>query len=173
MSVSPLKMVNRVEMPSTMPSRAPMGRMDSTCPSSLTAWSTSAGISMSRPSGAGDGAVTALPWGMGQFGVRRHAVHLYEVLVGVAALVAWWAVSDLTGLGRPVRSYRAGRPFLVAAAVYAAGRLFVDAFKETTPLVGGGFHLVQLVSLVVLVVALFVLARISTMKAKGKPLTGI
>jgi len=114
--------------------------------------------------GAGYGSLTSLPWGIDQFGVRRHAVQLYEVLVGVAALVAWWAVSAPADLGRPVRSYRAGRPFLVAAAIYAAGRLFVDAFKETTPLVGGGFHLVQIASLVVLVAVLFVLARLSAME---------
>lgn len=118
--------------------------------------------------GAGYGSLTSLPWGIDQFGVRRHAVQLYEVLVGVAALVAWWAVSDLTGLGRPVRSYRAGRPFLMAAAVYAAGRLFVDAFKETTPLVGGGFHLVQVAALIVVLLALVLLARLSSANPKSK-----
>jgi len=105
--------------------------------------------------GAGYGSLTSLPWGINQFGVRRHAVQLYEVLVGVTALVAWWAVAS------PRFKRVEGRPFLVATAVYAAGRLFVDAFKETTPLAGGGFHLVQIASLVVLVAALFVLARLS------------
>jgi prolipoprotein diacylglyceryltransferase len=123
--------------------------------------------------GAGYGSLTSLPWGIDQFGVRRHAVQLYEVLVGVVALgVWWWAAPDLTGrramlssdqsaTRRPVRSYIAGRPFLLAVAAYAAGRLFVDAFKETTPLMTGGFHAVQVAALAVLLLALVLLARLS------------
>ena len=108
--------------------------------------------------GAGYGSLTSLPWGINQFGVRRHAVQLYEILAGVVALSAWWAAtgSRFRGVDR--------RPFLVAVAVYAAGRLFVDAFKETTPLVGGGFHLVQLVALATVLVTLFLLARLSTVE---------
>ncbi len=111
--------------------------------------------------GAGYGSLTSLPWGIDQFGVRRHAAQLYEVLAGMAALAAWWAITS------PRFGRMGGRPFLVVTAVYAAGRLFVDAFKETTPLVGGGFHLVQVASLAVLVVALFMLARRS-MRDLGK-----
>ncbi|HMT20730.1 MAG TPA: prolipoprotein diacylglyceryl transferase [Promineifilum sp.] len=111
--------------------------------------------------GAGYGSLTSLPWGIDQFGVRRHATQLYEVLAGMAALAAWWAITS------PRFGRMGGRPFLVATAVYAAGRLFVDAFKETTPLVSGGFHLVQVASLAVLVVALFMLARRS-MRDLGK-----
>jgi phosphatidylglycerol:prolipoprotein diacylglycerol transferase len=82
--------------------------------------------------GAGYGSLTLWPWGIDQYGVRRHAVQLYEILAGLVALGVWWVVTspDLRGLSRPLRSYMAGRPFLLAAAVYAAGRLFVDAFKE-------------------------------------------
>jgi phosphatidylglycerol:prolipoprotein diacylglycerol transferase len=123
--------------------------------------------------GAGYGSLTSLPWGIDQFGVRRHAVQLYEILAGLAALGVWWAAApDLTGrramlssdqslTRRPVRSYKAGRPFLMAAAVYAAGRLFVDAFKETTPLMAGGFHVVQVAALAVLLLALVLLAWLS------------
>jgi len=106
--------------------------------------------------GAGYGSLTSLPWGIDQFGVRRHAVQLYEVMAGVVALAAWWATTSLRFRGMD------GRPFLVAAAVYAGGRLFVDAYKETTPLVGGGFHLVQIASLIMVVTTLLILARMST-----------
>ena len=109
--------------------------------------------------GSSYGSLTSMPWGVTVFGVRRHAVQLYEALAGVAALGAWWvATSDLTGLGRPVRSYVAGRPFLLAVAVYAAGRLFVDAYRENATLVSG-FHVVQIVALVILILALVALAR--------------
>lgn len=111
--------------------------------------------------GAGYGSLTSLPWGINQFGVRRHAVQLYEVLAGMVALAVWWAATAprFRGVG--------GRPFLVAVAAYAAGRLFVDAFKETTPLVGGGFHLVQLVALAAVLVALFLLSRLSAAETAG------
>lgn len=105
--------------------------------------------------GAGYGSLTSLPWGINQFGVRRHAVQIYEIVAGVVALAAWWAAT--------VPRFRGveGRPFLVAVAVYAAGRLFVDAFKETTPLVGGGFHLIQIAALATVLVALLLLSRLS------------
>jgi len=48
-----------------------------------------------------------------------------------------------------------GRPFWVAAAVYSAGRLFIDAFRDNVPVVGDGYHLIQIVSLALLLVALF------------------
>ena len=63
--------------------------------------------------GAGYGSLTNMPWGVTVFGVRRHAVQLYEALVGVVALGAWWVATsdrvDLRGLGatggrRPLRS---------------------------------------------------------------------
>ena len=106
--------------------------------------------------GAGYGSLTAMPWGINQFGVRRHAVQLYEVAAGVVALGVWWAATSPRWIGR------AGRPFLLAVAVYAAGRLFVDAFKETTPLTSGGIHVVQVVALVTLLLALILMARQTT-----------
>ena len=109
--------------------------------------------------GAGYGSLTSMPWGVTVFGVRRHAVQLYEALAGVVALGVWWAAtSDLTGLPRPVRSNRAGRPFLWATAAYAGGRLLVDAYRENAALVSG-FHVTQIVALVVLLLALGLAAR--------------
>src|SRR5690606_5500013 len=63
-------------------------------------------------SGSGYGSLTSLPWGINQFGVRRHAAQLYEVLAGGVALGAWWAVT--------VPRFRGvdGRPFLLTVAVY-------------------------------------------------------
>ena len=109
--------------------------------------------------GAGYGSLTSMPWGITVFGVRRHAVQLYEVLVGVVALGAWWAATlprpDLRGLGRPLRS---GRAFLWAGVVYSGGRLLVDAYRENAALVSG-FHVTQMVALAVLLLALALLAR--------------
>ncbi len=114
--------------------------------------------------GAGYGSLTSLPWGIDVFGVRRHAVQLYEALAGVAALGAWWAATSARGGGI------AGRPFLVAVAVYAAGRLFVDAYRENATLIDG-FHVVQLVALGVLLPALVGLARLSLRRWIAEPPT--
>lgn len=101
--------------------------------------------------GAGYGSLTNMPWGIDVFGVRRHAVQLYEALVGVAALAAWWAA---TSARVPVV---AGRPFLWATIAYAAGRLLVDAYRENATLVSG-FHVTQIVALAVLLAAMALLA---------------
>ncbi len=101
--------------------------------------------------GAGYGSLTNMPWGIDVFGVRRHAVQLYEALVGVVALGAWWAA---TSARVPVV---AGRPFLWATITYAAGRLLVDAYRENATLVSG-FHVTQIVALAVLLAAMALLA---------------
>lgn len=104
--------------------------------------------------GPGYGALTAVPWGVTQFGVRRHPVQLYELVVGGLALLAWWRTT------RGLR-YEVGRPFWVATAVYSAGRLFVDAFRDNVPVVGDGYHLVQIISLVLLLVTLFQIGQLA------------
>lgn len=103
--------------------------------------------------GAGYGSLTSMPWGINQFGVRRHAVQLYEMAAGLAALGAWWTATSPRYRGAN------GRPFLLAVVVYSAGRLFVDAFKETTPLTTSGIHVVQVVALVLTLLGLVMLAR--------------
>jgi phosphatidylglycerol:prolipoprotein diacylglycerol transferase len=112
--------------------------------------------------GPGYGSLTAWPWGIDLFGVRRHAVQVYELLVGLAALGAWWAVTS------PRYRGVAGRPFLLATAVYAAGRLFVDAYRENSTLTTGGVHVVQVAAWIVLIVALVLLARLSPGNRAGQ-----
>jgi phosphatidylglycerol:prolipoprotein diacylglycerol transferase len=102
--------------------------------------------------GAGYGSLTSMPWGITNYGVRRHAVQLYELLAGVLALAAWWAATD-TRL-RDV----AGRPFLLTTAIYALGRLFVDAFRENAWLTPGGYHVVQIIALLIALGCLALLA---------------
>ena len=122
--------------------------------------------------GAGYGSLTSMPWGITVFGVRRHAVQLYEAVAGVVALGAWWAATsdwlDLRGLGRPLRS---GRAFLWATVVYSGGRLLVDAYRENATLVSG-FHVTQIVALVVLLLALALLAWRSGDQGAPEPMAG-
>ena len=102
--------------------------------------------------GAGYGSLTNMPWGMDVFGVRRHAVQLYEALVGVVALGAWWAA---TSARVPVVP---GRPFLWATIAYAGGRLLVDAYRENAALMAGGLHVTQVGALAILLTAMALLA---------------
>jgi phosphatidylglycerol:prolipoprotein diacylglycerol transferase len=101
--------------------------------------------------GPGYGTITALPFGIDVFGIRRHPVQLYEILVGVAALLTWgWSLR---------RRKFDGQLFLLTIAVYSGGRLFVDAFRANAWLNPGGFHIFQIISLVVLLVCVFLLGR--------------
>lgn len=100
--------------------------------------------------GPGFGTNTSLPWGIEQYSIRRHPVQIYEVLVGLAALLAWWRLRDR-------RAY-AGQLFLVTTAVYAFGRLFVDAFRADAWLIDG-WHGMQIVALALTLGCLWLLAR--------------
>lgn len=111
--------------------------------------------------GPGFGTLTSLPWGITQFGVRRHPVQIYEILVGIVALVAWRQVL-------PYRSFP-GQLFLLSAALYSGGRLFVDAYRENAWLTGDGFHVLQIISLVVMLAALYLLGRFSRAQATPAP----
>jgi phosphatidylglycerol:prolipoprotein diacylglycerol transferase len=113
--------------------------------------------------GPGYGTITTLPFGINVFGIRRHPVQLYEILIGIVALLTWrWSLS---------RRMFDGQLFLLTVAVYTGGRLFVDAFRANAWLTPGGFHVVQIISLVVLMVCVFLLGRnLSRSKVAGSKL---
>lgn len=101
--------------------------------------------------GPGYGTITAVPWGINQFNITRHPVQLYELMVGVLALVTWWWLHK--------RAQFDGQLFLATAAVYAFGRLFTDAFRENAWISAGGWHITQIICFVVVLVCLVLLAR--------------
>jgi phosphatidylglycerol---prolipoprotein diacylglyceryl transferase len=103
--------------------------------------------------GPGYGTLTSLPWGLTQYGVRRHAVQLYEILAGVVALGVWWSATAPRFRATP------GRAALLAVAAYAGGRLFVEAYRDSAWLAAGGIRVVQVISLLILLLALVTLAR--------------
>lgn len=104
--------------------------------------------------GPGYGTLTSVPWGISVFGIRRHPVQLYEIILGLAALGVWWLVVKRQG--------GAGRPFLLAIALYSAGRLFLDAYRDNAWLTADGYHIVQIIALAVLVGCLVMLMRMET-----------
>jgi len=101
--------------------------------------------------GPGFGQATTLPWAVDMFGIRRHPVQFYELAVGAIALVAWWRMARK-------RRYD-GQLFLLTVAVYTGGRLFVDAFRANSPLTDSGYHIIQIVSLLILLVCIYWMGR--------------
>jgi phosphatidylglycerol:prolipoprotein diacylglycerol transferase len=112
--------------------------------------------------GPGYGTLTRMPWGISVFGIRRHPVQIYEIVLGLAALGLWWQVVKRQG--------SAGRPFLLSMALYSAGRLFLDAYRDNAWLTADGYHILQMVALAVLVGCLVLLMRMETAVA-SKPKT--
>lgn len=99
--------------------------------------------------GPGLGALTSVPWGVSQFGIRRHPVQVYELLVGAAALGVW--------VWRSRQPRPAAELALMTTAVYCAGRLFVDAYRAAVWITPNGLHGVQILCLLLLLLALFFL----------------
>jgi prolipoprotein diacylglyceryltransferase len=103
--------------------------------------------------GPGFGTLTMLPWGIDQFGLYRHPVQIYEIIVGIAALLLWWWLAS--------RRAFAGQLFLATAALYSGGRLFVDAFRANAWLSGSGWHVLQIISLLAMLASLLTLAYLN------------
>ena len=86
-----------------------------------------------------------------QFGIRRHPVQLYEIGVGLLALLVWWIL-------RKRRDFD-GQLFLASTAVYCFGRLFLDAFRANAWLSASGWHLLQIACLLITLTCLVLLER--------------
>jgi len=101
--------------------------------------------------GPGFGTLSRVPWAITQFSVRRHPVQMYEIVVALLALAVWYRFSQ--------QRMSRGQLFLLAIAVYSAGRLFVDAFRENAWLTSGGLHVIQIISLIVMLASLYLMGR--------------
>ncbi len=104
--------------------------------------------------GPGFGDLTEMPWGVTQFGLRRHPVQVYEILFSLAALWVWRQVAT--------RQQFTGQVFLVTAVLLSFGRLFIDAYRANAWLTNNGYHIWQIISLLILLTSLVLLARLST-----------
>ena len=101
--------------------------------------------------GPGYGTETSVLWSLDVFGIRRHPVQLYEVVVALLALLVW----------RRSLNHRSfdGQLVLLSVGVYSAGRLIFDTYRANAWLTSSGYHVLQIVSLVVLLVCIFLLGR--------------
>ncbi len=101
--------------------------------------------------GPGFGTISNLPWAVSLFGLKRHPVQLYEIIVALIALLVWWRSID--------RRAFTGQLFLSSIAVYSAGRLFVDAFREESLSTTGGYHVVQIFCLTIVLLFIYLIMR--------------
>ncbi len=107
-------------------------------------------------SGDAYGTPANLPWANYLWGEWCHPVQLYE------ALVVFLGFVTLQRLGS---HFHEGSSALGALAWVSAARVLVDAFRADAATLGGGYRLMQLVALVVLLMAVWLIARIETREA--------
>ena len=100
------------------------------------------------------GTLSALPWAVELFGVRRHPVALYQALA-LLALLGLLLRADRRAARRP------GQLTLMALFGYATLRLFLDPLRAEGPLVGDGWRLTQIVSLAAVLVSGWLLGRMA------------
>ena len=111
-------------------------------------------------SGDGYGAPAGnLPWAIELWGERRHPTQIYELLAALLIIAIVWRMRK--------RHPMDGFLFLAVAAMLAAARLFLEAFRGDSTATLAGLRDAQLLSLAVLLGALWLLAR--RLKTAGQP----
>ncbi|HSM55342.1 MAG TPA: prolipoprotein diacylglyceryl transferase family protein [Candidatus Sulfomarinibacteraceae bacterium] len=114
--------------------------------------------------GPGYGKEADLLWSVDLFGIQRHPVQVYEMLVAGLALLGWH-------LYRSRREYQ-GQLFLLATAIYSAGRFFVDTFRANAWLTDGGYHVLQIVLLLIFMGCLMLLGHLARQQASAQTEAG-
>jgi prolipoprotein diacylglyceryl transferase len=103
--------------------------------------------------GSAFGSPTDLPWGIHLWGAIRHPTQIYEILLATITLLAVLLI-DRFPLGQIP-----GFTFLSFIALSAASRLFIEAFRGDSTLIGSGFRSAQVMSWLVLAACLALLGR--------------
>ena len=109
-------------------------------------------------SGSAYGAVSDVPWAIELWGARRHPTQIYELLAALATL-------GLLSWARTRRPYE-GFLFLLFLLSYGVARLFLEAFRAAPWLFWGGYRIVQLVSLALVVLSLWLMSQRAVQKSK-------
>ena len=103
--------------------------------------------------GSAFGSPTDLPWSIHLWGAIRHPTQIYEILLATITLLAVLLI-DRFPLGQIP-----GLTFLSFIALSAASRLFIEAFRGDSTLIGSGFRSAQIISWLVLAACLALLGR--------------
>ena len=114
--------------------------------------------------GNGLGTLTTLPWGVYVGDAIRHPVQLYEMvaLLVILGILLW----------RQERRPFEGHSFALFVALYAGARLFLEAFRDQTPIFLGGMRTIQVGALATMMGALWYLYRRRFPPARGTAGTG-
>ena len=104
-------------------------------------------------SGNAFGAPTDLPWSIYIWGASRHPTQIYEILLATLILLA------IILLDRVPWFRTSGVLFLSFTAITAASRLFLEAFRGDSTIIGDRFRLPQVIAWLVLAVCLTLIGR--------------
>lgn len=99
-------------------------------------------------SGDAFGAPTRLPWAIYLWDEYRHPAQIYETLAALVVFVIVWKRRLSVG---------EGLNFLLVVALSAAARIFLEAFRGDSVIWVGGFRAAQVVGVVVLAAALWLI----------------
>lgn len=102
-------------------------------------------------SGDGYGLPLDAPWAIYLWGAHRHPTQIYELLLAVLVLIAWYFASRTDAVP--------GSRFLLVIGLSAATRLFTEAFHADSDVTLGGFRLAQLIALLVIAAVLYLNRR--------------
>lgn len=100
-------------------------------------------------SGDAFGASTEVPWSIYLWDEYRHPSQIYEVLAALGVFFVVWK--------RPLGSPGQGFNFLLMIALSAAARVFLEAFRGDSVIWSGGLRSAQVVGLLILVAALWLM----------------
>ncbi len=110
-------------------------------------------------SGDAFGAPTTLPWAIHLWDDARHPSQIYETLTALAIFALAW--KRPLGIGQ-------GFNFLLVVALSAAARVFLEAFRGDSLVWAGGFRAAQVVGVIVLAMALWLMRRWAPPAAKSE-----
>ncbi len=102
-------------------------------------------------SGDAYGAPVKLPWAVYLWNEYRHPSQVYEIL---AAMVIFIVVQR-----RPIGVVGDGLNFLLLVVLSSAARVFLEAFRGDSVIWPGGFRAAQVIGLIILIFALWVMRR--------------
>jgi phosphatidylglycerol:prolipoprotein diacylglycerol transferase len=104
------------------------------------------GVSLSHlAAGTAFGSPTNLPWGIELWNATRHPTQIYELIASLLIFGwIWFRQTDSPP----------GLSFLTFAALTAAARLFLEAFRGDSTLIFGGLRLAQVIAWMVLAITL-------------------
>lgn len=111
-------------------------------------------------SGSAYGAPADLPWAIELWGAERHPSQVYEILAALLILAVVWPEHGLWDRYKGHQNLQPGVRFLGFVALSAFARLFLEAFRGDSTLLGGGIRSAQLLAWLVLFASLWGIRRL-------------